>query len=509
VAISVADIVAVPFVKMRFHAGRAGGGRLVTWAHASDLPNATDWLAAGDLLMCNGLSFPADAKAQAAFLTTLDAADLSGFAIGDDMAAPPLTADFLARADELAFPVLGIPHEVPFVAISRVVANANSGEEHGRLVRTLQLYECLRGGVSTGRLGAPLLSELSRQLTCRLVLLDTGTGLPVLPTDQELPQWLRERLVEELRARKGVFPGVLRIRHDDDMALAIRVPASRATALVALHEEPHQPDLALLQHAANIAALEVERIHVEREQRRRLGRELFGQLLNRSVEPTSALHQLSEHGVSPDEAVFVAFGPGVDDRDKDLHHELALRQVPHLLLSDPKCGLAILMDSETAVGALRSALGGDVALGVSDPLGRPDRAPDAAREARWAQTAAQTLGRALVRYGEGTPLFLPRTLGEAATAADRILGPLIAYDEEHTTDLLHSLAVFLEHNRSWQRAAETLHVHKQTLVYRMHRVERLTGRDLRDTGDVVQFWLALRALEFAQGDVMVTAGSGA
>jgi purine catabolism regulator len=51
-------------------------------------------------------------------------------------------------------------------------------------------------------------------------------------------------------------------------------------------------------------------------------------------------------------------------------------------------------------------------------------------------------------------------------------------------------------------------VHKQTLVYRMHRVEELTGRDLRDTADVVQFWLALRALEFAHGEVTANAPVG-
>jgi purine catabolism regulator len=164
--------------------------------------------------------------------------------------------------------------------------------------------------------------------------------------------------------------------------------------------------------------------------------------------------------------------------------------------------------TDGALAALRGVLGPDVPLGVSDPLGRPDRAPDAAREARWALTAAQNLGRALVRYGEGTLLFLPRTLGEAAMAAERILGPLIAYDAEHATELVHSLGVFLEHNRSWQRSAEELHVHKQTLVYRMHRVEELTGRDLRDTADVVQFWLALRALEFAHGEVTAGAPAG-
>lgn len=507
-AITVAELVAIPFLKMRFHAGGGGGGRLITWAHTSDLPNATDWLAPGDLLMSNGLSFPSGAEEQVAFLMQLVAAELSGFAIGDDMNAPPPTPAFLARAEALAFPVLAIPHEVPFVAISRAVANANSGEEQGRLVRTLQLYETLRGGVAEGRAGEPLLSELSRQLSCRLLVLDAATALPVLPPAEELPAGLRERMVDELRDRNGVFPGVLRLSSGDAMAFAIRVPAARPTALIALHDGEVPPDLALLQHAANIAALEVERVHADREHDRRDGRELLAHLLDRSLEPASALRQLGEHGIAPEQVVLVAFRPRGGGNEGDFHHELAQHRLAHLVLWDSQRSLAAVPATDGALAALRGALGPDVALGVSDPLGRPDRAPDAAREARWALTAAQNLGRALVRYGEGTPLFLPRTLGEAAMAAERILGPLIAYDGEHATELVHSLGVFLEHNRSWQRSAEELHVHKQTLVYRMHRVEELTGRDLRETADVVQFWLALRALEFAHGEVTANTSAG-
>jgi PucR family transcriptional regulator, purine catabolism regulatory protein len=169
VAITVAELVEVPFVKMRFHAGAAGGDRLVTWAHASDLPNAVEWLAPGDLLMSNGQSVPADSRRQVMFLQELVAAGLSGFAIGDHMDAAPLTSAFLETAERLAFPILATPHEVPFVAISRAVASANSDEEHRRLVRTAQLYEIFQEGISTGSLGPQLLTELGRQLDCRLV----------------------------------------------------------------------------------------------------------------------------------------------------------------------------------------------------------------------------------------------------------------------------------------------------------------------------------------------------
>jgi PucR family transcriptional regulator, purine catabolism regulatory protein len=504
VAITVAELVAVPYVRMRFHAGAAGGDRLVSWAHSSDLPNATEWLAPGDLLMSNGLNVPADSDGQVSFLEQLDSARLSGLAIGDDMEAPPLSPPFLARADELSFPVVAIPREVPFEVVSRAVANANSDEEHRRLVRTVRLYESLRGAVSSDRLGRSLLSELEAQLECRLLVLDTATGLPVLEGKEPVPRPLRARVIETLRSRNGVFPGVLRVRQDDATALVIPVQGARPTALVALGEEGGGPDLDLLSHAGNIAALEVARVNAEREQEARSGRELLAQLLDRRLDPASGLRGIADHGINPEGAVVVALRSEDDRGDADLHHELAQRGLPHLALRRGQRVLLVLPDAEIALVALRGAIGPDLALGVSDVLGRPDRVPDAAREAGWAQAAAHNLGRGLVHYGESTPLFLPRTLGEAEAAADHVLGPLIAYDEAHETELLRSLDVFLDHNRSWQRSAEVLFVHKQTLVYRMHRVEELTGRDLHSTGDVVQLWLALRAREFALGELSET-----
>ena len=501
-AITVAELVAVPFLKMRFHAGTGGGGRLVAWAHTSDLPNATEWLAPGDMLMSNGLNLPEEAQGQVSFLAELAAAKLSGLALGDDMHAPALAPELLERADELAFPVLAIPHDVPFVAVSRTVANANSDEEHKRLVQTVQLYEALGGGVATGRSSATLLRELGRQLDCRLLLLDAATALPVVVADAEPPDGLADRLVEDLRGRNGVFPAVIRVDCNGASAFALRVPSKRPTALVALPDSEHTPDLSLLHHAANIAALEVERVNAEREHGRRLGSELLAAMLDRRIEPASAAQRLEEHGIAAETAVLMAFRPsGNGATDRDLHHELAQLGLPHVVVwGDQRC-FAAVPDSDEARSALRGAVGPNVALGISDPLRRPDRAPDAAREARWAQTAAHTLARPFVRYGDATPLFFPRTLGEADIAAERVLGPIIAYDEEHATELMHSLSVFLEENRAWQRSAERLHVHKQTLVYRMHRVEELTGRDLRSTADIVELWLALRALDFGREEL--------
>src|SRR6476469_5323477 len=81
----------------------------------------------------------------------------------------------------------------------------------------------------------------------------------------------------------------------------------------------------------------------------------------------------------------------------------------------------------------------------------------------------------------------PRGFGDA------MLAPLEAYDRAHDGELVGSLQAFLQHNARWETAAGQLFVHRHTLRYRMRKVEELTGRDLGNSFDRMEFWLALRA----------------
>jgi hypothetical protein len=75
---------------------------------------------------------------------------------------------------------------------------------------------------------------------------------------------------------------------------------------------------------------------------------------------------------------------------------------------------------------------------------------------------------------------------------DRLLGPLVAYDERHHAELLPTLREFLAASGSWHACAATMYVHVNTVRYRIRRIEELTGRDLSSLDDQVDFFLALR-----------------
>ncbi len=54
-----------------------------------------------------------------------------------------------------------------------------------------------------------------------------------------------------------------------------------------------------------------------------------------------------------------------------------------------------------------------------------------------------------------------------------LLGPLSSFDREHNASLCETLKVFLECDRSCKEAAEILHIHRNTLRYRLSKIEEL------------------------------------
>lgn len=134
----------------------------------------------------------------------------------------------------------------------------------------------------------------------------------------------------------------------------------------------------------------------------------------------------------------------------------------------------------------------DATVGASQPLFSLARLSDAFREAQWALESARSAAVRTATYGAHGSYFMPSTVAEGEAAVRRLLGPIIEHDTEHGSNLLGSLQVYFEANRSWQEGARRLGIHKQTLVYRLKKIEALTGADLRDFGVQAELYLALR-----------------
>ncbi|MEV6947279.1 PucR family transcriptional regulator ligand-binding domain-containing protein [Streptomyces sp. NPDC051172] len=200
----------------------------------------------------------------------------------------------------------------------------------------------------------------------------------------------------------------------------------------------------------------------------------------------------------------LATGPEPSDRIAVAHtgdEAIALVPLPAVSTEHDGSESGILADAllESVREPLSAGLDGDgqVTLGVSAAVHSAEGLRGALEEARHARrVAAARPGRVCAAGHQELAShvlllpFVPDDVRRAFTA--RLLDPLRDYDRRHRAELIPTLEAFLDCDGSWTRCATRLHLHVNTLRYRVGRIEQLTSRDLSRLEDKLDFFLALR-----------------
>ncbi|MGW0799766.1 PucR family transcriptional regulator [Streptomyces sp. NPDC002692] len=197
-------------------------------------------------------------------------------------------------------------------------------------------------------------------------------------------------------------------------------------------------------------------------------------------------------------------GPDHADRIAVAHADgEAIALVPLPAVSSEHDGSETGLLADSLLAAVRDPLtaglndDGRLTLGVSAAVHSAEGLRGALEEARHARrVAAARPGRVCAAGHQELAShvlllpFVPDDVRRAFTA--RLLDPLRDYDRRHRAELIPTLEAFLDCDGSWTRCAARLHLHVNTLRYRVGRIEQLTSRDLSRLEDKLDFFLALR-----------------
>jgi purine catabolism regulator len=461
-------------------AGQAGLDREVRFAHTSELESPEQWLDGGELLLTTGIGVPAEQGDQERYISALCAKGAAGLAIG--VRGPELHQSTLQLADELAFPLLSVPRHIAFIAITRFVVEANYGASEHEFATQLAILEMLRVRAESTEPRWDLLRDLEPL---------TGYDLAVV-TPAGLSPETGERLVE---------PSLLPVHpvagHDyrllqEGCVVPVRVGDRVAAFVVAKERAGTTPaGVRSIRHVATVAAVEMSSVYRDRAVRRESGGRLLQQMMERRVSAATASAQVSRFGIDfgsrPVLCAVAADGGSVVEID----HRLADDAVTRLVYKDERI-FCLVPNDETVLELVAAASGATV--GVSEPIPSPQQVPTAKRQAVWAIThcAAQP-EPIVVRFSAGMTFWLPNDLEMLEDVVARVLGPILQYDAQNGTDLLHSLNTYFTHDMQVAKAAAALYVHNHTLAYRLRRVEEITKRRLKSLPDQTELWLALQA----------------
>lgn len=468
-ALTAASLIKMPECGSKIIAGHGGQHRPISWAHSCEEPEPWKWLGDSNLLMTTGIAIPANAIDQCRYAEQCAMHGIVGVAIGQDMNAPRLTQEFLDCANQLNFVVILTQREIPFIVLSRAIADSEQQDERTRLRRSKRLYE------------AVLQTTIDQDRTLnRLEMVGKAIGYTVRILNQEDHTRTPTDWSDPI---PGGTPNL--------GTLDLPIPGFPNTKVRLLPQGPEFAplDQGIRQHISLIAALELERETAEREKAYRRSSSLLGSFVD-GVDTKD----LEERALSmldfTNESYYLAVGSRIHQGIR-LFRELLDSGYRNAIYPHGDTTYIVLPSEDKALELVISWV---KHIGVSEKFHSFQEARTSMGQAYLAHKSALKRDIPLVHFSERRASIVPDSAPAADLLVEQTLGRLQEYDAKQGTAYVHSLRIFLEENRSWNMASERLHVHKQTLVYRMRRVTEMTGLHLDRTADVALFWAALEAL---------------
>jgi PucR family transcriptional regulator, purine catabolism regulatory protein len=145
-----------------------------------------------------------------------------------------------------------------------------------------------------------------------------------------------------------------------------------------------------------------------------------------------------------------------------------------------------------------------ITIGIGSACQDPADIARSYGQARRTIEAVQRLGRqgqvvAFEDLGIHRLLLQVPDLAELRSFAAEIVGKLGGQEGQRGTELLATLACYFRENSSPQRTARSLHVHPNTVAYRIRRIQEITGLQLGNYRDRLMAQVALEIIDALGG----------
>jgi DNA-binding PucR family transcriptional regulator len=176
-----------------------------------------------------------------------------------------------------------------------------------------------------------------------------------------------------------------------------------------------------------------------------------------------------------------------------------------LALSRPEARISARRVSSAVVDEIDATYGQRPAIGWSGDRLPISQAAQAFRNARLALALAE-IGASAKKVAVWTELGSWRTIAiladgystHPADLAELVHPGIVGMIESGRDDLIHTLDAYLTHGGDARKTAESLHLHRSTLYYRLEKITEAIGGDLRDGEVRFELMLGIRLANMAR-----------
>ncbi|MFJ5698354.1 PucR family transcriptional regulator [Arthrobacter sp. NPDC093139] len=438
----------------------------IRWVAVTELEDPQRFLNGGELVLTTGLRMRT-APEQRRFVRQVQRAGAVGIGFGVGLTHDAVPPALVAEANRWGLPVVEVPYGTPFIAISKLVADAQSADHYSKLERLIAGHQILARALLTGGGLAELLKHLGGMLRTDVVL---------------------TQFTAELYNSGSVPP-------EANSWSSYPIPTGRRDACTLWVKQPFE-DSGIIGYAQNLISVELNNMVKQRQAERALCGQVLEDVIHGTLEPSEATRRLAGTGINSTRKNVVLLA------SSEAHHkQLVTSSLPRALEKAVtavvgKDLITVIADDGRGATALARSLSDHLAeagihatIGIGGAYTKPNglrwsyfEARDAASHGLPVNEPERLSLTSLLLASEDVPL---------ADMAHESLNPLRTFDAAHGAELMTTLESYLNNNGSVAAVAEALTLHRNTVRYRLAQITELTGYDPSITADRVQLWLAL------------------
>lgn len=539
--------------KARVVGGHQGLDNVITFVNIMEVPQVAKWMKGGELLVTAGFTLKDNAQLRRNLIYDLAQKGVAAFGIKPGQYFAQVPEDMIEHANAVGLPLIELPPDVPYMDFMIPIFEILINNQLYLLKKSEEIHNRLLEVVLKGQ-GLPSICQALSQLAGNpALIIDRASNILACTwpafTECEAPEKWEEVIVTHLEGRLQELlsfdphrwhrMGLALEEIGADLVVApVEINGSFQGWLAILEScrVLDEQDLMALEHASTIVALEFVKEKAVFEAERQIRGELLEDLLGGNFQYEEVVIRRASHLNFNLNARLVVFVIDIDcferyllrEAGKDENHvqtvKAEIHQVVHSALLDYPGGAMLLAKSDSITGLVRLSnkneerllrrkfndimekLAGKLPkLKISVGVGRPFSGVRFVKDSYQEALAALQIGRFM--HGQSSLTFFEelgpyRFLYELKDSPAmhgfyrETLGKLISYDEQNNTELVKTLIHYFKNDCNLRLTAESLYIHKNSVIYRIKKIEEITGLNMNDPDERFNLQLSLKLSQF-------------
>lgn len=529
--------------------GKNGLDRVIKLVNVIEVPDIVDWLIDGEFLLTTGYSFREYPDLMETLIPRMSQANSAALAIKTKRYLDEIPEVIIKRANQYGIPLLEVPFDLSFSEIIAPILGVVFNNQNKILQKLEQAHKKL---MDLALNGSPLeeLCKESGKLIANPVAIVDREGVVIVnddcPEKYKFDLFFSEGSIE-IKKEKLRFGNIKEVKYsleyasDSDIPLTIKTIRIPIIAdkyeyghMVAIINNPiYETDILTLERAATIAALEFTKRKAIYEIEKSYHNDFLeillssdfddieevinrGRVFNVNLDRPTAVIIINDNSISEireiDRSMVMNGSRSKEDLLQAVNRYFKLSGISNLIAGIKGNNIVLITgtdythpsDFKDTVTNLLKYLKDSVTSNLQINIGVGRAQSDIRQisrsfeEAREALKISQLSDQSSVVFFDNLGFYKilsEKNRSDLELYVEELLKPVFDYDHNKKGDLLKTLETYYETNRNLKLTSTKLYTHYNTVLYRIKKIEELTGVSLNNPEESLNFEIAINILK--------------